>query len=272
MKLRKLLVVAVIVVVGILVVRKTWIGSTVQAWWDDAREAAESRIPPEKRIKQLRQEIGKIDGEVKKAVNSLVKMEVARNELRDEVARLEKTKAARMSEVEAMTTALAGATNTVTYQKHTYRPPVFQDKLDQAVVQLKNTKDTLRLRQQALQSKEESLSTLDRRITRMREKKIELTALADKLETKLEELRLKQLENRIEVDDSKVSECEALYARIKRGLEEEELKAEKYAQYGLATTTSTPDKDRKPVAETLKNAKEALEDDDVKAPAIADKK
>jgi septal ring factor EnvC (AmiA/AmiB activator) len=270
--IRKLLVGAVILVVGILILRKTWVGNTVQAWWDEAREEAESKVPPEQRIKQLRKEIGKIDGEVKKVVNSLIKMEVARNDLRDEVARLEKAKTARMSEVESMKTALEGAANTVIYQKQSYRPAVFQDKLDQAIAQLKTTKDTLRLRQQALQSKEESLSTLDRRISAMRGKKIELTALADKLETKLEELRLKQLENRIEVDDSKVSECEALYTKIKRGLEEEEMKAEKYSHYGLTTKVSAPDKDRKPVSETLKNAREALEDEDVKAPAVPDKK
>jgi chromosome segregation ATPase len=269
---RKLFVAAAVVLVGVILLRKTWVGTTVQTWWNEAREAAESRVPPEARIKELRREIGKIDGEVKKAVNSLVKMEVARNELRDEVARLEKQKTAQMSEVEAMKAALEVGNNTVSYQKKTYRPTVFQDKLDHAVAKLKTSKDTLRIRQQALQSKEESLGTLDRRITRMREKKTELIALADKLETKLEELRLKQLENRIQVDDSKVSECEALYAKIKRGLEEEELKAEKYAQYGLTTTVTIPEKEHKPIAETLKNAREALEEDDVKTPAVAEKK
>jgi chromosome segregation ATPase len=269
---RKLLVAAVVVIVGVVLLRKTWVGHQVETWWQDTREAMESRIPPEKRIKELRREIGKIDGEVKKAVNGLIKMEVSRNELRDEVAKLEKIKADRMSEVEAMKTALEGANHQVVYQKVTYRPATFQRKLDQGVAALKSTKETLRVRQQALQNKEESLAALDRRITRMKEKQGELVALADKLETKLEELRLKQLENNVQIDDSKVSECEALYAKIKRGLEEEELKAEKYAHYGLTPVLNSPEKDSKPVAESLKEAQKVLEDDDAKAPAVVDKK
>jgi chromosome segregation ATPase len=270
--IRKLVVAAVVVIIGVVLLRKTWVGHQVETWWHDTREAMESRIPPEKRIKELRREIGKIDGEVKKAVNGLIKMEVSRNELRDDVAKLEETKTRRMSEVEAMKTALEAGNNQVVYQKHTYRPAAFQDKLDHAVAALKTTKQTLRVRQQALQNKEESLATLDRRINRMKEKKLELAALADRLDTKLEELRLKQLENNVAIDDSKVSECEALYAKIKRGLEEEELKAEKYAHYGLTTPVTAPEKERKPVAESIKEAQKALEEDDAKAPAVVDKK
>jgi chromosome segregation ATPase len=237
----------------------------------EIREAREAKEAPEKRIKQLRGEINNIDGEVKKVVNHLIKMEVARNELRDEVRRLEKQRDAQKAEVKAMNDALEGATAQVTFHNRTYRPEVFQERLDRAVRQLNTTKATLKSRQAALQSKEDSLLTLDRRIQTMRDKKLELIALADKLETKIEELRLKQLENRVDVDDSQVAECEALYARIKRQLEEEELKAEKSAGYGLTPVVETPEKDRKPVAESLKSAREALEDDDAKAPVVGKK-
>jgi len=265
---KKWLGIGVLGLVAVIAVKKC---SLVQTWWNDARQAMEDRIPAERRIKQLRVEIGKIDGEVKKAVNGLIKLEVSRNELRDEIRQVEKQRDIHKDEVKAMTTAMESATAQVSFQNRTYRRETFQDKLDRAVQQLNTSKETLKSRQQALESKEESLATLDRRIGRMREKKLELTALADKLETKLEELRLKQLENRIDVDDSKVSECEALYTKIKRKLEEEELKAEKYAKYGLAPSAEATEKARKPVNESLKAAREALDEEDHKA-TVADKK
>lgn len=260
--LKKLLIAAAAVVVGLLIVKKS---SLVQVWLKDATSWCSSQVSPETRIKQLQLEIGKIDNDIRSAANSLIKQEVAYRELKADTdglrARQDQTKKDMLTLIEALETN----SKQVSFQGQSYSSEVAQIKLEGLQAKYENDKKTLKLKEQNLKVKTEQLELADQRIKKIQSKKEELTTLVTQLEAQLANLRLKQVDNNVQVSDSQVSKCENLARNLKNMLAEEEIKVEKYARYGLLPTATeqagTAEKQRT-TKETIKAARAALTDED----------
>jgi len=257
--LKKLVIAAAAVVVGLVILKGTDLGSLLQVWWKDAVAVAQRQIPPETRLKQLRMEIGKIDNDIKTAVDKLVKHEVAYESLKGDVEGLKARQKQRKDEMTTLIDALEQENTRVNFKGQSLTAEAGQNKLDALRAEFEIGKESLKLKDQVLKTKSEQLDLAVQRINKIKDKKIELTTLVEKLEAQLELVRIKQLDNRIEVNDSQVSKCEALSGRLKEMIAEEEKRAEKYAQFGLnndtPTRTATDPRSR---AESIKAAKATL--------------
>lgn len=262
--LKKLVIAAAAVVVGLLIVKKTHVGSLMQVWWKDTSCWVTRQVPPETRIKQLKIEVDRIDGDIKHAVNQMVKQEVARDELRQEIEGLKKRQDQRKKDVKVLKDGLEQGSTKVSLNGHTYGETSAQFRLDGLVAEFKTGAEALKVKQELLKSKDEQLDLADQRITRIRQKKGELSELVVKMESQLELLRLKQVDNSaIEVNDTQVNKADLLAQDIKRMLAEEEKKAEKYARYGLTVTAPRTETEDRTRAESIKAAKEVLADEEV---------
>jgi len=253
---KKLVVVAVAVVLGFVIVKH----SLFQAWWKDLKDP----ISPELRIKELRVKIGEIKDQVKQAIDTKVKIKVELKDLEGGATSLKTQKDTLEKDLAAMTEALDKATTQVVYQGKTVSEEKFRENLDRVTRQYTSVKESYDNRARALETKREVVEALDKQIRKMQQKETDLLALADKLEAKLQQLKLKQMENSVAVDDSKVSECEALAKQIEKRLAEEDFKAEEYANYGL-TNSPEPKKETHSREDVLKAAREALGQGDSKA-------
>jgi len=261
--LKKLLIAAAAVVVGLVIVKKTDLGSLTQVWWKDAGGWCSRQVAPETRIKQLKLEIGKIDQDIRAATNGLVKHEVAYRELKSDVEGLKTVQDQRKKEMLTLIEALEANSTKVVFNNQTYSPDVAQIRLESLKAAYETARQTLKQKEDTLTKKSEQLELADQRIKRIQSKKEELTALVAQLETQLENLRLKQVDRSIVVNDSQVSKCETLARNLKTMLAEEEIKVEKYARYGLLPSTPEPAKENRATkAETIKAARAALADDD----------
>jgi chromosome segregation ATPase len=260
---KKLVIAASAVVVGLVVLRWTDLGSLIQVWWKDAAACCQRQIPPETRIKQLRLEIGKIDGDIKSAVDKLVTHEVAFKRLKDNVEELKAEQKQRREDMTALINALEQDNTRVSFKNQSLTAEAGQHKLDALRAKYEIGKESLKFKEQLLKTKTEQLELADQAIRKIKDKKIELTTLVEKLEAQLELVRIKQMDNKIEVSNSQVSKCEKLSENLKQMIAEEELRAEKYAQFGLTTDApSRAAKDQRSKAESLKAAREILADDD----------
>ncbi len=256
---KKLLIAAAAVVVGLVIVKKTDLGSLVQVWWKEAGGWCSRQVAPETRIKQLKLEIGKIDNDIRSATNSLVKQEVAYRELKGDVEGLKTVQANREAEMRALADALEANSTKVVFNNQTYSPDVAQIRLDGLNQAYRVGKQTLKQKEANLRVKTEQLELADQRIKRIQSKKEELTTLVAQLEAQLENLRLKQVDRSIPVNDTQVSKCENLARNLKAMLAEEEIKVEKYARYGLLPSTAEPAKEAHTSrAETIKATRAAL--------------
>lgn len=254
---KKLCVLAVAIVAGLVVASKS---SLLQVWWKDTRTALEKQVPPETRIKQLRLEIDKIDQELRSAVSKLATQEVSCKTLGEETESLKKKLQSQRQDLVVMIEALDSESTVVNFQGSKMSADDLQAKLDRLRAEFETSKATLKNKEEILKHREEAITAAHQRISKIKEKKGELLSLVEKMETQLELLRLKQVENHIVVDDSQVSKCESLYQDIQRRLQEEDKKAELFAKYGLTSTKESSGKaERTSREESIKAAKALLD-------------
>jgi len=256
--LKKLVIAAAAVVVGLVILKKTDFGSLVQVCWKDGMTWCGKQVSPETRIKQLRLEIGKIDEDIKTAINGLVKVEVSHDRLKTDIARLQTKQEQRAKDMQALATALKQNSKQVTFNDQQLPSETAQNTLRSLTNQYRNGKVELKEMEERFGVLSEQVQLADEQLTKLKNKKDELLAVAGKLESKLARLRTKQLDTGVEVNDTQVNKCERLANQTEEALQEMDKRAEKYARYGLVPTPVVKEVQNK--ADAVKAAEEELKD------------
>jgi hypothetical protein len=267
---KKLFLAAVAIVLGVVVVRHTQLGTLIQVWWHDARASVEKAIPPEVQIKQLRLEIDKIDADVKQNISKLAKQEADCEKLDKDVVVLRVTQKQLREEITGIEKVLDSKTDRVVFQGAPYRAGELARRLDAATNRYVNGKGELKAKEQLLEEKKKALEEAHRRVSTMRDEKERLRVEVARLETWLETLKLQQLQDRVELDESQVGRCNALLAQIQSRIRQMQIESKLQHDYGYAAPGQVNDHDQKTTDEVLKAARKALQEDN--EPVAADKK
>jgi chromosome segregation ATPase len=258
---RKLFLAAVAVLVALVVIRKTELGTLLQVWWNDARSDWKKQIPPEKRIQMLKVEIAKINDDISRAVTHLATLKTDREELSRSVENLRGKVADRKKTLKAMVEALENG-NTYVSAGEELKANELEARMNLVRKDLDTSKSALKFREEHLKLKSEAYQAASDSIRAIQQKKNELETLVVNLEVQVEQLKMKKVENNWVLDTTHVSKAEALYAEIQRDLNVEKNKAELYDEFGLTskrpTTTEEPAATRQ---ESLKAARAALEEE-----------
>jgi chromosome segregation ATPase len=261
---KKLLVTAIALVVGLSVVKHTQLGSLFHVWWKDARASVEKQIPPEVQIKQLAVEIDKIDKDIKKNLSNLAAQEVDCQMLEERVVALRNSQKQLKDDIAGMEKLLDNPRNErVSFAGVTYRPMELTRKLDSATTIYTSRKAELKAKEQLLADKKHTLDAAHQRISAMRDQKESLRVTVARLETRVQTLRLKQMETKVDLDDSQVGRCNELASKIEERLRKSEAEAKLQAEYGYRTVSPVLDREPKTTEEVLKSARKALQEDEV---------
>ena len=149
----------------------------------------------------------------------------------------------------------------VVFRKDTVSASRLTDRLDMAVTKFTGLKERIKIQEQLLTDKKRTLEVAYNRISEMKNEKEKLRLLAVKLETHLEMVRLKQVQNQeIAFDDSAISNAREIAKDVEVQLRTAEKDMELKAQFGYAdkTPVEKPSKSRE---EVLKSARRVLQDD-----------
>jgi chromosome segregation ATPase len=255
---KKIAIAALAIGVGLLVLSRF---SLVRVLWNDSKNWVARQVPPEVKLKEIRHKVDRLDEEIKKNLSRLAKMEVETQGLEEEVVALKDRQQKLRSDIAAMNQKLDGTTSRVAFQGKEYRVSDLSRKLDMAVVDYKNVKERLKGKEALLAQKKESLEISHNRISSMRNRKEEYRTLLARLETQIEQVKQKQLECRVEVDDSLFSDCDQMIADLQKQLKEKDKEAELQRKYGYASEVETPH-DAKTPEEVRKSARAVLEEDE----------
>lgn len=255
---KKLALLALVVVVGLIILKKTELGSLVRVWWHDGKAHLEASIDPETRIKQLRQELTQVEGRLKKAALEQTRLEVAFGQKQDEVEEMKKKQTQRAGDMTAMLRALEAETKLVTFDGKPIESSELQKRLEQTTRAFTATRDELKVREEILVERKQVVEANDARIQQMIQRQQELTLFVEKLEAKLALLRLKQTENRSILSGNEMAEAERLLNQLQTRLLEEEKLEEVNTRYGLTPARTEPT--RPSLEETKKAARKALEE------------
>jgi len=252
--LKKLLIAAAAIVVGLVIVKKTTLGSLAQVWWKDAGTWCSRQVAPETRIKQLKLEIGKIDGDIRGAINKLVKVEIEQDRLKTDITALQARQDQRAKDMKALAVSLKTSVSTGQKDENTLRS---------LTAQYRAGKDELASREERLAVLNEQLELADEQITRLKNKKEELLALADKMDSELARLHIKELDSGVTVNATQANRAEELANQINETIQERTKRAEKYARYGL--TKAAPARVKQNKEDAIKAAEDVLGDQKVVA-------
>jgi hypothetical protein len=266
---KRLFLAAVAIVVGVSVVRYTQLGTLLQVWWHDARASVEKAIPPEVQIKQLRLEIDKIDADVKQNISKLAKQEADCEKLEKDVVALRHTQRQLREGIAAMEKTLDSKTDRVVFEGAPYRPTELARRLDAATVRYTNGKGELKAKEQLLEEKKRALEEAHRRVSTMRDEKERFRVEVARLETWLETLKLQQMQDRVELDESQVGRCNALLSQLQARMRQMQIEARLQKDYGYTAPGQVSDRDQKSTEDVLKAARKALQED--KDPVAAGK-
>ncbi len=174
--LKKLVIAAAAVVVGLVIVKKTDLGSLLHVWWKDAGGWCSRQVPLETRVKQLKLEIGKIDDDIKSAINQSVRIEVEHDKLKADVAGLKAKQEQRAQEMKDLKETLRLTSSPAQKDSNT---------LSSLTRQYNTGKAELANREKRLADLAEQIELADEQITKLKNKKDELLARASKQESDL---------------------------------------------------------------------------------------
>jgi len=107
--LKKLVIAAIAVVVGLTVVKKTELGSLMGVWWKNAKACARKQVPVETEIERLRYEVDRIGEDSKSYISQIAEQTVAVKNLREEVKGAEKSLTQKKENIRALADDLKAA-------------------------------------------------------------------------------------------------------------------------------------------------------------------
>jgi chromosome segregation ATPase len=258
--LKKLLIAAVAVIAGMVVLSKvTHISPKV--WFGDCCHSIKNMVPLDVQFKQLNNEIGNIDKDIKKNIGRVAAMEEEVNKFEQQVAAQRTHLSDLRADIRSMRTSLEDRAVVKFDSSDLTR------KLDRAVTEYTCLKEKNKIHEKVLGEKKRALETAHNRLTEMVNEKEKLTLLSARLAGHLEAVKMQQTGTPVEFDDSAIARCHELANDIESRLNtaENEAKLLKKFGYGKSSSTIVEGKSRE---EVLKAARQALEED--KGPADID--
>jgi len=195
---KKVLIAALAVVVGLSVVKGTWLGSHMRLKFSNARHWVQERVPPEQEIARLRMELVNLSREDDKFYDRVARMAVdvdkqeaalgkVRTNLSREEALIRKLKSELTEGVEFVN--LDGARYTRT-------------DLRISAVAFKNAEENLKSQEAALAARKRHLALEKKKLADLRNKRDEMGTDLQRLETALAEERQAQAASESTIDDS----------------------------------------------------------------------
>jgi len=217
--LKKLVVLGIVGFVTVSAVRGSWIGSYLRSEIADLRERAESKIPPEREVARLRNEIKLLDKDIMTVINHLARERVEVAQLREKADDL-KAKQSRDKELlNSRAQAIKAATEQVKFGDRTLSVAEATAELEEGVRRYTTNQNSLVAIEAALGSREKVKGGLEKQLETMRNQKSELTATVDALEAELTALKLRQMESKYQTDDTRLAKIKEDIRGLKTKLE-----------------------------------------------------
>jgi len=254
---RKIAIAVSAVLLGLVVVCYTNLPGLAHVKFNDSMAWLDSQVPIETQIKQLKLQVGKIDGEIKNNVGKLAAMEVENDKLEQKIVALKADQGKAKTEMAALTKSLDDNTQKVTLRERDNRA----SQLENLVGTYKVNQNKVKLLEDMLAAKRETFENAHKKIMDMKDQRDQLQLTIEKLESRKEVVDLKTQQTQIQVSDSALAESKALAQKIDDRLTLQEKTADKMGEFGYGSKVA-PTKNTKSVKDVVGAAKEILEQDE----------
>lgn len=203
--LKKLVVIGIVAAVAIPAVKNMKVGSYIRSEIDCFQAHVESRIPPEREIVRLRNEIKLLDKDIMTVVSQLARERVEVAQLREKGDDLRARQSHDKELLQARAAATKNATEHVAFGDRKLSTAEAKAELEEGVRRFTANQKSLEAIDAAVSNREKVKLGLERQLDAMKNQKVELTAAVDSLEAELTALKLQQMESKYQTDDTRLS-------------------------------------------------------------------
>jgi len=255
---RKVAIAVGAVLLGMVVVCYTSLPSLIHVKWNDSMAWLDRQVPIETQIKQIKLESEKIDNEIKANINKLATMEVAAQNLEQQVVTLKEEQVGRKQQMAKLASTLQNETQKVALREHNAKV----NELDLLVTNYEVKSVKLKSMEDLLSAKRQTLEAAHQKIGAMKDQRDQLRVSIAKLESRKELVDIKTQQCQVQISDSKINEINALLKKVNDRLNEQETKAALYAKYGYSDAPAVADTNAKNAQVVLERANNVLKDDE----------
>lgn len=215
---KKLIVLAVIGIVGVYVVNETRAGSHFKAWCGRIGDKLEKKVTPETELSRIRHEVGELDGDIGKVKGDLAEANVSVRLLRLEIDDLRKDVKTAETAVRKHGEVVKGASEDAQIQwgNRTVSYVNAKDLLMSEVKAYNGLKARLKSREQSLASQEQTRDLVEQQLQEMLRQKDELRAAVAEMDNEIKLAKVEQIRSKYQNDGSRMGDIKTSLAELRR--------------------------------------------------------
>jgi chromosome segregation ATPase len=198
---KKLMVVALIVIGVTLVVRNTWVGSHVRLMWQQFWQEAEESVPPERELERIRMELDSLKSEDDKLVHQLAVQERAVEKLQVKIADLKKALAKQEASLKELHLALESTNDNIVLHGETFTRAQVEKELKADFIAFEKAEDYLNSQQAHLVELKKDVEVLRNQRRELSISRQEMATELQRLETDLKKERMAEAKEGERGDD-----------------------------------------------------------------------
>jgi len=195
---KKVLIAALAVVVGLAVVKGTWIGSHLRLRCSTARHWMETQIPPEQEINRLRMELVNLAKDDDLAYDKVARMAVDVENREKALAKQRTNLTREEARIRKIKGELGDGAEFVVFEGSR----VTRSDLRNLAISFKNAEENLKSKEGSLEARKRHLALEQKKLSQLRNKRDEMATELQRLETALAEERQAQAQSESTIDDS----------------------------------------------------------------------
>jgi chromosome segregation ATPase len=201
---KKVLIGALAVVVGLALVKGTWLGSHLRSSWRNTREWVKEQVSPEQEINRLRLELRNLERDDDKFYDRVARLSVEVEKQEREIARLKDNLAREEVRIRKLRDQM-GASEFVIYEGHRYS----RDDLRSDALAFQAAEESLKSKEANLQARRKHLALERKQLTELRTTREEMATALQQLETALAEERHAQAASQSTINDRAYQQLKA---------------------------------------------------------------
>jgi len=194
---KKVLIAAVAVVIGLAVVKGTWLGSHLRHSAKRVGQWVETTVPPEQEIARLRMEVQNLKKDDEKHIDKVARLAVEVEKMERELANVKANLTRSEGQLRQVRKEL-GDSNFVVFAGQRYT----RDDLRAEALAFKAAEDTVKSKEESIQAKRRILTLEKKKLSELQTVRNQMSADLERLEALLVEERHAQAANQSCIDDS----------------------------------------------------------------------
>ncbi len=222
--MKKLIVLSLLVLGGLFVLKKTNVGSYACTLWNNGRAAIQKQVPRQFELDRVRQEIQKLDTDVRNMLDPIAAKQYAVAQLEQQIKNARVDLNTRRTALLQLTSKVEAGQQQISHQNDSLSHAEAKARLALDFARFKADDAHLKSREKLLAAQKKTLQLAHEQLTRIMQQKTEFEVRLAQLEAAEEDLNLKAITTPLRLDQTRVAEIKSTLDGVQKSQEIEAIK------------------------------------------------